>query len=159
MWSSLTIASPCASTESTINELVPPSNDDPFFNELMKKNDSPTKTLNKTKEPVKKTCGSLNEDSDDWDVDGWEVSSMETPQNKSISRQSSAATPETPQLQQMTNTVMEELREYMLNFADPRATLELNEDLNEKPFSALLAYYATRPELAAYTVDHEGYHI
>ncbi len=34
--------------------------------------------------------------------------------------------------------------------------MELNEDLNEKTFRALADYYARRPDLADYTLAHEG---
>ena len=54
------------------------------------------------------------------------------------------------------NEVVEELRDYMLDFADPRATSELNEDLNEKSFASLAAYYKEKPEMALYTIEHEG---
>lgn len=137
--------------------------EDSFFNELMKPDPSPKKgtsvSANKN-ENNSNITNDNNVDENDWDVDGWAVSDVQTPTFNSVPLKSStngtSCNDQRSELQELTKTIMEELREYMLNFADPRATSELNEDLNEKPFSALMAYYGMRPDLATYTIEHEG---
>ena len=52
--------------------------------------------------------------------------------------------------------MVEELREYLLDFADGRATEELNGDMARGvSLGKLRLYYEAKPELAEYTVDQE----
>lgn len=43
----------------------------------------------------------------------------------------------------------------MLDFADPDATDDLNDILDQRSYSDLYRYYTDRPELAQYTLDSE----
>jgi hypothetical protein len=97
---------------------------------------------------------------DDWDVDGWEDIRPGIQHFQASFKPPPLPRPIDARLKerhdQLTDIVLEELREYMLNFADPRATEELNDDLNEKSFASLANYYSAKPELIDYTIDQEG---
>lgn len=108
---------------------------------------------------------------DDWDVDGWGAAKPVAPPAASppaapgLPARASAPRPPPPALDAararrqlaLEAAVLDELQHYVLDFADPRATEELNGDLmnDAKGFARHVAYYAARPELATYTIEQE----
>jgi hypothetical protein len=123
-----------------------------------------------------------NDDDDDWEVDGWDAAkpvvvppaapALAVPEAAAAAAAAAARTlhvappPRPPptaldssrarRQRALEATVLEELQHYLLDFADPRATEELNGDLNDpKGFARHVAYYAARPELASYTIEQE----
>jgi hypothetical protein len=93
---------------------------------------------------------------DDWGVDGWESPKPKFANPPPPPLQPSVSAPRNPRLVALEAAVLEELQHYILDFADPRATEELNGDLNDaKGFARHVAYYTARPELAQYTIEQE----
>jgi len=119
--------------------------------------DNYTSNQTQTDEEPAKGVKELNvSEDDDWGIDGWE-----TPQASFINPpppppQPTVGAPRNPRVVALEAAVLEELQHYILDFADPRATEELNGDMNDaKGFARHVAYYAARPELAQYTIEQE----
>ena len=51
--------------------------------------------------------------------------------------------------------ILQQLREYIMDFADPDATEDLNDLLDQRSYRDLYGYYVDRPELAEYTLQSE----
>ena len=62
---------------------------------------------------------------------------------------------EVERLEEFTRQLAGELKDFLVDFCDPQAIEELNEDLSKKSFQEFISYYSDHPDLADYTLNTE----
>ena len=127
MWGPLT-------NDSHIPKVAPDSSniDDSFFSLMIaEENKSTLENLPQKTSVIKNVTADHNDGNDGWDEIEWETAFAPIQLSSKVRKENPLRQ---AALDTLTDAVCSELQAFMLDFADPQATVELNEDLNEKVY-------------------------
>ena len=89
---------------------------------------------------------------DDWE--SWEDDTA-VPAAPPVPKSRTRSVEEVERLEEFTRQLAGELKDFLVDFCDPQAIEELNEDLSKKSFQEFISYYSDHPDLADYTLNTE----